>query len=71
MPLSVKTLTLVWDSSCIEVVQDELIRGFGFGYFLIEIKIIIQPALPQSSFYFGCYIQNLFRIQGASPNNPI
>ena len=66
MPLSVKTLTLVWDSSCIEVVQDELIRGFGFGYFLMKIKIIIQPALPQSSFYFGCYIQNLFRIQGAS-----
>ena len=37
-------------SSCIEVVQDELIWGFGFGYFLMEIKIIIQPALPQSSF---------------------
>ena len=74
MPLSVKTLTLVWDSSCIEVVQNELIRGFGFGYFgyfLMEIKIIIQSALPESSFYFGCYIQNLFRIQGASPNNPI
>ena len=50
MPLSVKTLTLVWDSSCIEMVQDELTRGFGFGYFLMEIKIIIQPALPQSSF---------------------
>ena len=71
MPLSLKTLTLVWDSSCIEVVQDELIRGFGFGYFLMEIKIIIQSALPESSFYFGCYIQNLFRIQWASPNNPI
>ena len=71
MSLSVKTLTLVWDSSCIEVVQYELIRGFGFGYFLMEIKIIIQPAFPQSSFYLGCYIQYLFRIQGASPNNPI
>ena len=39
-------------SSCIEVVQDELIKGIGFGYSLIEIKIIIQPALPQSSFIF-------------------
>ena len=38
------------DSTCIEVVQDELIMGVGFGYFLIEIKIIIQPALPQSRF---------------------
>ena len=45
MPLSVKT-----GSSCIEVVQDKLIMGVGFGYFLIETKIIIQPALPQSRF---------------------
>ena len=32
------------------MVQDEHIRSFGFGFFLMEIKIIIQPALPQSSF---------------------
>ena len=49
MLLSVKTHTCV-GSSCIEVVQDELTRGVGFGYFSIEIKIIIQPALPQSRF---------------------
>ena len=52
------------------MVQDERLGALVLGTFDRD-----QNHYPTSSsseqIYFGCYIQNLFRMQGASPKNPI
>ena len=70
MPLSVKTLTLVWAHLALKWYKMNLLGALIWVLFDGD-----QNHYPTSSsseqFYFGCYIQNLFRIQGVSPNNPI